>query len=94
MSSTAGTMKLFSSNADGFVPALKRVQAQIALEGSSSALAQKIFNLQIDIAVTSLFLVAVATIVAASVVEWVRMARGMTPIRLRESEFVALPESV
>jgi carbon starvation protein len=87
---TAGIMKLFSAKAAGFFPALEKLSAQMADGTAPPTAARTLLNLRVDIAVTSFFLLAVALIVVASVVEWVRLLRGTKPIVLRENEFVPL----
>ena len=87
---TAGLMKLFSPKAAGFLPELAKRTASIEAGTAPANVGRIIFNLRVDIAITSFFLVAVGLIVAASIVEWVRLLRGTKPIVLRESEFVAV----
>ena len=89
---TAGLMKLFSPKAAGFLPALTKLTAQIDAGTAPATAGRALLNLRVDIAITAFFLLAVGLIVAASVVEWVRLLRGTKPIVLRESEFVALRE--
>jgi len=87
---TAGWMKLFSERAAGFVPALEKLSSQVEAGTAPATAARTLLNLRVDIAVTSFFLAAVGLIVAASVVEWVRLLRGTKPMVLHESDFVAL----
>lgn len=90
---TAGVMKLFSPKAAGFLPDLAKYTAAIEAGTAPANAARLVFNLRVDIAITSFFLAAVGLIVAASVVEWIRLLRGSKPIVLRESEFVAVREA-
>lgn len=99
---SAGWMKLFSSNAAGFWPALTKAQEALAAHASGAqplaaeqvqALGHQVINLRVDIAITTFFLISVGIIIAASVLEWVRLARGTKPRTLREDAFVPLPEA-
>lgn len=87
---TAGLMKLFSPKAAGFVPALNALTAQIDAGTAPATAGRTLLNLRVDIAVTAFFLLAVGLIVAASIIEWIRLLRGSKPVVLRESAFVAL----
>ncbi len=87
---TAGLMKLFSPKAAGFVPALNALTAQIDAGTAPATAGRTLLNLRVDIAVTAFFLLAVGLIVAASIIEWIRLLRGTKPVVLRESAFVAL----
>lgn len=87
---TAGLMKLFSPKAAGFVPALHALTAQIDAGTAPATAGRTLLNLRVDIAVTAFFLLAVGLIVAASIIEWIRLLRGTKPVVLRESAFVAL----
>ncbi len=89
---TAGWMKLFSPLAAGFLPALRSLTAQVEAGAAPATAARTMLNLRVDIAVTAFFMLAVGFIVAASVVEWIRLVRGTKPIVLRESEFISLSE--
>ena len=87
---TAGLMKLFSPKAAGFVPALNALTAQIDAGTAPATAGRTLLNLRVDIAVTAFFLLAVGLIVAASIIEWIRLLRGTKPVVLRESAFVTL----
>lgn len=101
---TAGYMKIFSTKAAGFLPALNAaldkkaaatsITANTALTAKDLlALDRSIFNLRIDIGVTALFLVAVTIIVTGCALEWIKLVRGAKPVVLNESPYVALPEA-
>jgi carbon starvation protein len=89
---TAGWMKLFSPKAEGFLPRLRSLGTQIAEGTAPATAARDVLNLRIDICITGFFLAAVSIILAASVIEWVRLLRGTKPAVLRESAFVPLAE--
>ncbi|MGI8605443.1 MAG: carbon starvation CstA family protein [Verrucomicrobiales bacterium] len=92
---SAGWMKIFSPAAKGFLPAMQQLQAQIAAGGPPERIAvleRQLFNARLDAAVTALFLIGVAVIVAGSAREWWRLLVGHKPLMLRESQFVPLPE--
>jgi carbon starvation protein len=89
---TAGWMKIFSPKAAGFLPAIAKHQSAIAaglppekLEASQRALT----NAYVDIGITALFLVLVATIVTGCVYEWWLILSGRKTSRLHESPYVA-----
>ncbi len=92
---SAGWMKIFSPRAAGFLPDLRAAEGRLADaatlgEAQLAALGRQITNLRVDIAITALFLSAVAIIVTACAIEWVRLLRGRRPVVLREGAFVAL----
>ena len=92
---TAGIMKIYSPAAAGFLPAIAKLETQIAtglppdkLKSAQVAL----FNARVDVAVTAFFLVSVTLIVAGCAREWWLLLRGRKPIVLHESPRVALAE--
>lgn len=91
---SAGWLKLFSPQAAGFIPALRAAQNKLAdataMPEQVKVLSRQITNMQVDIAVTALFLVAVAIIVIACAIDWVKLWRGTRPVILKESKFVLL----
>jgi carbon starvation protein len=89
---SAGWLKLTSANAAGFIPALEKLQAAAAQAPLTAVQARAMMNLKVDIGITCLFLTAVAVIVTASAVEWVKIIRGSKKAVLNEEPYVALPE--
>jgi carbon starvation protein len=92
---SAGWMKIFSPKAAGFLPAIEKLESQLAAGGAPASVAvweRQLFNARLDAGLTGMFLVFVAVIVAGSALEWWRLVQGRKPVVLRESEFVALPE--
>ena len=90
---SAGILKIFSAGAAGFLPAIAKHEAQIAaglppdqLQRAQTAL----FNARLDVAVTALFLVCVALIVAGCAREWWLLLRGRKPVVLHESPWVPM----
>ncbi len=95
---TAGLMKLFAADPRlGFLAAIKDSRDKIAsglLNPDKVAEQQHmIFNGQVNVAVTVAFLVMVTVIVIGCVLEWSKLLRGVKPVVLKESPYVALPES-
>ena len=92
---TAGYMKLFSAKAAGFFPALdaKLAAVQTAKPEEIAGLKTAIFNLRVDIGITSLFLVAVGVIVTGCALEWIKLVRGAKKIELHESPYVPLADA-
>ena len=89
---TAGWMKIFSPSAAGFLPAIAKYQSAIAaglppekLEATQRALT----NAYVDIGITALFLVLVATIVTGCMYEWWLILSGRKTNQLHESPYVA-----
>ena len=92
---TAGYMKLFSAKAAGFFPALnaKLAALETAQPEELAGIKTAIFNLRVDIGVTSLFLIAVTVIVIGCALEWIKLLSGVKKIELRESPYVSLPDA-
>ncbi len=92
---TAGFMKIFSPRADGFIPAVHKLEAKLAagLEGPALAAAKTaLLNARIDVVVTATFLTLVTLIVLGTAYELRLLLTGRKPIMLRESADVRLPE--
>ncbi|MEO0018197.1 MAG: hypothetical protein RLZZ522_1480, partial [Verrucomicrobiota bacterium] len=92
---TAGFMKIFSPRADGFIPAIHKLEAKLAagLEGPALAAAKTaLLNARIDVVVTATFLTLVTLIVLGTAYELWLLLTGRKPIVLRESPYVRLPE--
>ena len=94
---TAGWLKLFSPNSAGFIPAIRSLEGKIAAGLPAPALAAAktaLFNVRVDVAVTTAFLLLVAIIVLGSAREcWLLLTKRKASV-LRESEYIALsPEA-
>jgi carbon starvation protein len=84
---TAGWQKIFSASAGGFLPALATLRQQLAVATNPADVAKlssQIFNNQVDIAVTAVFMIMVILIVGASVHLWIRLLTGQAPRHLCE----------
>lgn len=89
----AGWMKIFSPEAAGFLPALRKLEAQLAAgvpAGQLKAVETALFNARLDIVVVTVLLGFVAAITLGCVWEWWRILSGAKKAELRESPFVAL----
>ncbi len=92
---TAGIMKIWSPKAAGFLPAIAKLEAAIAGGLSGDALKKAetaLTNAKVDVAITAMFLVFVASIVIGCMREWVLLLRKQKPSVLHESEYVVLAE--
>lgn len=90
---TAGWMKLFSTNAAGFLPEIDKQKALLAsgIDGAARKAAEtSLFNARLDVVVTSAFLIFVAIIVAGTARECWLLLRKQKQAVLHESEYVAL----
>jgi len=94
---TAGSMKIFSPEADGFLPKIAKLEAQIAggtLTGTALTTAKNaLFNARIDVGVTAIFMSFVAIIVLGTARECWLLLRKRKENVLRESDYVALPDA-
>jgi carbon starvation protein len=93
---TAGTMKIFSAKAAGFLPAIAGVEAKLAVATDpvvAAKLRATLINLRVDVGITVFFLVMVGVIVSGCAVEWVRILTGRKRAELREAPYATLPES-
>ena len=88
---TAGYLKLFSTHAAGFIPAIRTLETQIAAGLSGKALQAaetSLFNARIDVVITVAFLFFVAIIVLGTAREcWLLLTKRKASI-LHESEYV------
>jgi hypothetical protein len=88
---TAGYLKLFSTHAAGFIPAIRNLETQIAAGLSGKALQAaetSLFNARIDVVITVAFLFFVAIIVLGTAREcWLLLTKRKASI-LHESEYV------
>ncbi len=90
---TAGWQKISSADAAGFVPAIAQMKEQLLAPGADVArLKTLIFNAQVDIAVTAVFMVLVCLIVLANALLWFRMMLGKTSSPLHEEPAVSLDD--
>lgn len=96
---TAGLQKIFHSNpAIGFlsqarVLAAKLADGQIAAD-KIEATRHIIVNMNLNAVVAGIFLFLVGAIVLTSAVRWIQLLSGRSPLDLRETSPVWLPESV
>ena len=92
---TAGTMKIFSAKAAGFLPAISGVEAKLAVATDpvvAAKLRATLINLRVDVGITVFFLVMVGVIVSGCAVEWVRILTGRKRAVLWEAPYATLPE--
>ena len=91
---TAGWQKIFYPDAAGFVPAIAKLRIQLATAPAVDAriLASQIFNNQVDIVVTTTFMVLVLLIVGASARLWVLLLTGKAPRHLCEDPAMPHPD--
>ncbi|MEY5012982.1 MAG: hypothetical protein RLY69_697, partial [Verrucomicrobiota bacterium] len=93
----AGWMKIFSSKAAGFLPAIAKIEAEIAAGGLSdqrmAALKSALFNARLDVVVVTVFLTLVALITISCLWQWWRWLSGSAQPVLRESTYVPRVES-
>jgi carbon starvation protein CstA len=88
----AGWMKIFSAKAAGFVPAIAKIEAEIAGGVSDQRLAllkPALFNARLDVAIVAVFLVLVALITLSCAWQWWRWLSGSAVPVLRESPYVS-----
>jgi carbon starvation protein len=82
---TAGWQKIFDPAAGGFIPAISKLQTELAAAaGAAAALKAQIFNLKVDIIVTAVFMALTLLIVAANVRLWFRILTHRQTVHLRE----------
>ena len=91
---TAGWQKIFAPEAGGFVPAIAKLQQQIAAAGAAdtSALSAQLFNNRVDIGVIALLMALVLLIVGANARLWLRWITGKVHLPLREDAPVLLTD--
>ena len=89
---TAGEMKIFADDPRlGFLSGARALQPKLAGAAPAAAaiLRRQIFNLEVDAAVTGLFLVLVAVVVLANARVWWQLLAGRRAVQLRENPYVA-----
>ncbi|MEI8122658.1 MAG: carbon starvation CstA family protein [bacterium] len=91
---TAGWQKIFTPEAAGFVPTIATLRAQLTTAPFAEVekITRQIFNNQVDIAVTAIFMILVMAIVAANAFLWVRLFKGTATRHLCEDPAVPHPE--
>jgi carbon starvation protein len=91
---TAGYIKIFDPNPVlGFLAEIKMHGAKLAAGGSAADIAKwthQKFNAQVNVGVTSFFLLAVATIFLGCLREWIRLLSGAKKPVLKEDPYVPL----
>ena len=91
----AGWMKIFSPKAAGFLPAVRKLEAQLATgvpADKLKAVETAVFNARLDIAVVTVFLCFVAVIMLGCAWEWWRILSGAKKAEIHEAPYVALAE--
>ncbi len=89
---TAGVMKIFSPAPLGFLKIARELEDKIAAGGTPAQLARwqaQLGNNRVDAAVTALFLVLVALVVAVNARLWWQLLAGRRAADLREEPYVA-----
>jgi carbon starvation protein len=92
----AGWMKIFSPKAAGFLPAVRKLEAQLAAGVAPEKLKSvetALFNARLDIAVVTIFLTFVTAIILGCAWEWYRILSGKKKALIHESPYVALDPS-
>ena len=92
---TAGLMKIFSTNAAGFLPDIEKTKGLLSTATDPAVISKlntSLTNAYIDVGVTIFFLTGVAIIVGGCVYEWSKLLRGKKAIVLRESAYVPISE--
>ncbi len=93
---TAGWMKIFSPAPVGFLAIARGLEQKIAVGGSSADLMSwraQVFNNRVDAAVTGVFLVLVAIVVAANARVWWQLLAGKRAAELHEEPYVPTNEA-
>ena len=93
----AGWMKIFSPNAAGFLPAARKLEAQLAAgvpADKLKAVETALFNARLDIVVVTVLLAFVAIITLGCAWEWWRILSGAKKAKLHEAPYVALEKPV
>ena len=91
---TAGFQKIFSERAAGFLPAVRKLEAQLAAgvpPEKLKAVETALFNARLDIVVVGLFLGFVTVIILGCAWQWWRVLSGAQRAELHEAPYVALP---
>ena len=88
-------MKIFSPKAAGFLPAVRKLEAQLAAgvpADKLKAVETALFNARLDIVVVTVFLIFVTIIIIGCAWEWWRILSGAKKAVIHESPYVALNE--
>lgn len=91
----AGWMKIFSPKAAGFLPAVRKLEAQLAAGVPAEklkALEVSLFNARLDIVVVAVFLSFVAVITLGCAWQWWKILSGAKKPQIYESPYVALSD--
>jgi carbon starvation protein len=89
----AGWMKIFSAKAAGFLPAVRKFEAQLAAgvpADKLQAVQTALFNARLDIVVVTVFLSLVTVIILGCAWEWWRILSGAKQAEIHESARVPL----
>jgi carbon starvation protein len=92
----AGWMKIFSPKAAGFLPAVRKLEAQLAAgvpADKLKAVETALFNARLDIVVVTAFLTFVTVIIFGCAWEWWRILSGAKKAELHETPYVPLEPS-
>ena len=98
---TAGTMKIFSKNAAGFLPKAEAMSARLAsgvIDGVAMTAPQikatesALFNARMDVGITAMFMLLVAVIVLGCAREWIKILNGSKKSVLHEGPYIVLTE--
>ena len=92
----AGWMKIFSPKAAGFLPAVRKLEAQLAAgvpADKLKAVETALFNARLDIAVVTVFLTFVTVIILGCAWEWWRILSGAKKAEIHEAPYVPLEPS-
>ncbi|MES2996146.1 MAG: carbon starvation CstA family protein [Verrucomicrobiota bacterium] len=87
----AGILKIFSANAAGFLPEIRKLESAIAATTDPARLKpleNALFNARLDIGVVVLFLFLVSWIVAGCAWEWWKVLAGRKAAVLNEAPYV------
>jgi carbon starvation protein len=93
---TAGWMKIFSPQAAGFLPAMRKLESQLVAGVPAEKLKSvetALFNARLDIVVVAVFLGFVAVITLGCMWEWWRILSGSKRAEIHEAPYVALAEN-
>ena len=89
----AGWMKIFSPKAAGFLPAIGKLEAQLATGVPAEKLKSvetALFNARLDVVVVTVFLTFVTVIILGCAREWWLILSGAKKVEIHESSYVAL----
>ncbi|MEI6176742.1 MAG: carbon starvation CstA family protein [Verrucomicrobiota bacterium] len=89
----AGWMKIFSSKAAGFLPAVRKLEARLAAGVPTEqlkAVETALFNARLDIIVVTVFLTFVAVITLGCAWQWWKILSGARKPMIHESPYVSL----